>query len=125
VNTTTAAFVGSPETAPGTRLVSANLQGVEVYVPCPEWCVVSHAQDEVMFVQDISHYGAAEADDVLPLAATLVSYPYSGVGAQVAVDFDGEAYELNRTEALTAADELRALADRIEALAAFADEVKS
>lgn len=115
---TSALFVERPG---DTRLVSASLQGVEVYIPCPTWCTVAHSKDDVMFVQDICHAGVTDEDSVLPLAATLVSYPYAGVGVQVAVDFDGESYELGRSEALQAAAELRVLADRIEALASLAD----
>lgn len=123
MNTTTQTTVVPTESTEGGRLVRANLQGVIVHITCPDWCVIDHAAQPVMFIQDVNHVSAHTEDGVLPLAAHLFSYPYSGdgLGVQVAVDLDGDSSELNADEARQAAAELRTLAAQLEALAALAD----
>ncbi|WP_221890340.1 DUF6907 domain-containing protein, partial [Streptomyces sp. WAC05858] len=114
-----------PSTSP--RLVAAKVQGQRIAVPCPDWCVVDHAAEDLAFLEDLSH--ACEAA-TLPvrqfdgsveqvLTAQLVQWPFAREGeAYLSVDADGsgECNQYTAPAALAFADQLVAHAERIRRL---------
>lgn len=60
----------------GGRLVPAKLQGVTVYIPCPDWCTKDHAGETLMFMDDLNHVGPAIE----------VTVPTFGGGTEEALD---------------------------------------
>jgi len=72
-----------PATAP--RMVAVIVQGTEVCVPCPSWCVEDHAGARLVELADLAHFGA-ELSVQLPtfsgatessITVHLASYPFS------------------------------------------------
>jgi hypothetical protein len=102
-----------------------------VYVPCPPWCVLDHASDRQVAIEDVSHRGHVDfaqvstmGDDTysaFELYSQLYSDPSSGDprmrGAVVVVtDGSNDAY-LTPDMADEFADALVAFAEQVRALA--------
>lgn len=109
------------------RLVAAVVRGQRSPVPCPPWCVVDHAAEDLAFLEDLSHAGEAVALPVrqfdgsveLILAAQVVQWPFAREGeAYLSVDADGsgECNQYAATAALAFADQLIAHAEKIRRL---------
>lgn len=109
------------------RLVAAVVQGQRTSVPCPPWCVVDHAAEDLAFLEDLSHAGEAATLPVRQfdgsveevLAAQLVEWPFAREGeAYLSVDADGsgECNQYAAPAALAFADQLIAHAEKIRRL---------
>jgi hypothetical protein len=109
------------------RLVAAVVRGQRIVVPCPSWCVVDHAAEDVAFLEDLSHAGEAAALPVRQfdgsveriLAAQVVQWPFAREGeAYLSVDADGsgECNQYRAAAALAFADQLVAHAEKIRRL---------
>lgn len=67
------------------RMVAVIVQGTEVRVPCPSWCVEDHSRGRLVELADLAHFGA-ELSVQLPtfsgatessVTVHLASYPFS------------------------------------------------
>ena len=111
-------------------LVAAVVRGQRIAVPCPSWCVVDHAAENVISLDDFSHDGApislrvpvrGAAERVL--IARLSQWPFAsdeaGRAAYLRLEGtdDGEVANLPTSAALAFADQLVAHAEGIRRLA--------
>lgn len=112
------------------RLVAATVQGRRIPLPCPEWCVIDHAAENVINLDDFSHDGAPISMSVpvsgaaeRVLIARLSQWPFAQDEAGRAEYLrlegtdDGEVANLQAGAALAFADQLVAHAERIRRLA--------
>jgi hypothetical protein len=123
----TSAPESSVTSPPSPRLVAAVVRGQRIPIPCPPWCVVDHAAEDLAFLEDLSHAGEAAALPVRQfdgsveevLAAQLVQWPFAREGeAYLSVDADGsgECNQYRAAAALAFADQLIAHAEKIRRL---------
>lgn len=115
----------------GGRPTTAVVGGVPIAITCPAWCTTDHASEDVVFLDDLSHWGqpisllvprfSGGADRVM--VAGLSQYPFAARAEErrvfVSLTADGgEAVELGRegVQWLVAAE--RAHADQLLTLAA-------
>ncbi|MDX3230581.1 DUF6907 domain-containing protein [Streptomyces sp. ME19-01-6] len=109
------------------RLVAAVVRGQRIAIPCPPWCVVDHAAEDLAFLEDLSHAGEAATLPVRQfdgsveevLVAQLVQWPFTREGeAYLSVDADGsgECNQYAAPAALAFADQLVAHAEKIRRL---------
>lgn len=128
----------TPVLSPGFRLVPALIgrpgRTQMIHLPCPSWCVLSHAGERQVAVEDVSHRGDVDhvqvstmGDDdysAFELYAQLYSDPASEdprmrVAAVTVTDGSRDAY-LTPDMADETADELIAFAMRLKATAGAA-----
>lgn len=122
----------TPAVSPGFRLVPASIgrpgRVQSVHLPCPTWCVLDHAADRQVAVEDVSHRGDVDHAQVstmlddhysaFELYSQLYSDPASDdprmrVAAVVVTDGSRDAY-LTPDMADEAADDLIAFAMRLK-----------
>lgn len=116
---------------PSIRLVAAVVRGQRTPVPCPEWCVTDHTAENLVSVEDLSHYGPQTALAVPQysgapervLIAYMAQWPFAPdehrgqpYMALEACD-DGDVTELRRAAVRAMADQTRAHADALDAIA--------
>ncbi|MBI0381520.1 hypothetical protein JBE27_35975 [Streptomyces albiflaviniger] len=103
------------------------VRGQRIAVPCPDWCVVDHAAQDLAFLEDVSHHGEEVSLPVRQfdgsveqiLTAHLAQWPFADKGeTYIAVDADGsgECNEYRGPAGLAFADQLVAHAERIRRL---------
>jgi hypothetical protein len=108
----------------------ALVNGQQVFVECPSWCVSDHVADSVRHLEDLEHEGRV-TDLVVPggpgyglLAhARLGSDPFgrdAGRGAYVVVDDQSDPFQLSPEEASVFADRLEAFARQVRGLSRVA-----
>ncbi|MFF6847098.1 DUF6907 domain-containing protein [Streptomyces antimycoticus] len=120
----------TPPPSASPRLVAAVVCGQRIALPCPQWCVIDHASENVINLDDFSHDGApislrvpvtGAAERVL--IARLSQWPFAsdeaGRAAYLRLEGtdDGEVANLPTSAALAFADQLVAHAEGIRALA--------
>lgn len=128
----------SPIAAPPPRLVPATIgrpgRTQTVHIPCASWCVIDHAADRQVAIEDISHRGSVDFAQVPTLLdddysafeiyAQLYSDPAADdprlrVAAVVVTDGSNDAY-LTPDMADEAADDLITFAMKVKASARVA-----
>lgn len=121
--------------SPAPRLVPASIGRLgrvqTAWVPCPDWCVVDHAVDRQVAVEDVSHRGAVDFVQVSTMGGTLYSVfelycqlhsdpasddPRMRVASVVVTDGSNDAYQ-TPDMADEFADSLIAFAQHVRALA--------
>lgn len=137
-STSGAATPVTPGLPAGHRLVPALIgrpgRAQLIHLPCPDWCVLSHAEERQVAVEDVSHRGDVDhvqvstMDDDLYSTFELYSQLYSDpasedprmrVAAVTVTDGSRDAY-LTPDMADETADELIAFAMRLKATAGAA-----
>lgn len=113
------------------RLVAAVVCGQRIAVPCPDWCVTDHTAENLVSLKDLSHYGPQTALAVPQysgapervLIAYMAQWPFAAdehrgqpYMALEACD-DGDVTELRRAAVRAMADQTRAHADALDAIA--------
>jgi len=116
------------------RMVAVIVQGVEVHVPCPSWCIENHTGQRLVELDDLSHFGA-ELSVQLPtfsgatessITVHLASYPFSVRDDRMPhlslVSPDGDSTPLTADLAETVAQGLERHAAMMRALSAVGIE---
>lgn len=117
--------------APSPRLVAAVVRGQRIAVPCQDWCVTDHLAEDLTSLDDLHHYGPQTALAVPQfdgsteriLIAYLAQWPFARdehrgqpYMALEACD-DGDVTELRKAAVRAMADQTRAHADALDAIA--------
>lgn len=118
--------------SPAPRIVPALVNGQQVYIPCPSWCVSDHVADNERHLEDIAH-GGALTDLVLPggepavrllghvrLGADLFAPEPEDRRTVVVFDDRSEMFHLPPDEADEFADRLVTFAEQVRSLARIA-----
>lgn len=138
VQTSAPAASVTPAPSPAPRLVPASIgrpgRVQVVHLPCPVWCVVSHAEDRQVAIEDVSHRGAVDFVQVSTMGDDLYSAfelycqlhsdpasddPRMRVASVVVTDGSNDAYQ-TPDMADELADQLIAFAMRMKSAARVA-----
>lgn len=137
----TAAALTQPAAAPASsvtpRIVPAMVNGQQIHIPCPSWCVTDHVAENERHLEDIAHCGAL-TDLVVPggepalrllghvrLGADLFAPEPEERRTVVVFDDRSEMFHLLPDEADVFADGLVAFAEKVRALARVAGGVSA
>jgi hypothetical protein len=109
------------------RIVPALVNGRQVFIECPSWCVTDHVMEDERHLEDIEHSGEM-TDLVIPggpgyrlLAHARLGFdPYgddASRGPYVVVDAASEPFVVSPADAAVFAGRLDAFAERVRSLA--------
>jgi len=128
---TTVSTVPAVTPPPSPRLVAAVVRGQRIAVPCESWCVSDHTAEDLASLEDLAHYGERVALAVPQfsggtervLIAYMAQWPFvvdehrgQPYMALEACD-SGDVTEVKRAAVRALADQTRAHADALDAIA--------